>query len=75
MSEQPHNVRPFPVVSGDLLTRRELATRWNIGLTTLDKLVKEGMPSHGPEDWGLRVRRFELAECERWLRNRSRKAA
>jgi excisionase family DNA binding protein len=54
------------------ITRRQLAGRLGIGLTKLDELVREGMPSYS---WGLRVRRFRFSECERWLRERERKAA
>jgi excisionase family DNA binding protein len=51
------------------LSREETAERLNIGLTTLDKLVRQGLPSH---DWGLRTRKFLWSEVERWLRNRER---
>jgi excisionase family DNA binding protein len=54
------------------LSREETAERLNIGLTTLDKLVKEGLDSH---TWGLRTRKFLWSEVQRWLRERDRKAA
>jgi hypothetical protein len=54
------------------LSRRELADRLGIGLTSLDKLVKLGMPSH---DWGLRTRKFLWSEVQRWERERRRMAA
>ena len=54
------------------LDREEIKTRLGIGYTTLDKLVKEGMPSH---TWGLRTRKFLWSEVQRWLRERDRKAA
>jgi excisionase family DNA binding protein len=64
-----HQLRPEPE---PYLTRRELAGRLHIGLTKLDELVKDGMPSH---TWGMRIRRFRYSECERWLRQRERVAA
>ena len=54
------------------LKREELAERLGIGLTKLDELVKDGMPSH---TWGLRVRRFLWSEVRRWLAERERMAA
>lgn len=54
------------------LTRQQVADRLQVGLTTLDKYVKEGMPSYS---WGLRVRRFRFSECDRWLHERARKMA
>lgn len=79
MADSPHlsrdsNVRVLPVRAEAevYLTRRQVAERLGIGLTTLDKYVKAGMPSH---QWGLRVRRFKFSEVERWLRQRERIAA
>jgi hypothetical protein len=54
------------------LSRRELADRLGIGLTSLDKLVSEGMTSH---TWGLRTRKFLWSEVQRWLRERDNRAA
>lgn len=54
------------------LTRRQVAQRLHIGLTTLDAYVRDGMPSYS---WGLRIRRFKFSEVERWLRDRERRAA
>jgi excisionase family DNA binding protein len=54
------------------LTRRQVAERLNVGLSTLDKYVREGMPSY---QWSLRIRRFKFSEVERWLRARDRTAA
>jgi excisionase family DNA binding protein len=54
------------------ISRRELATRLGIGLTSLDKLVKEkDLPSH---DWGLRTRKFLWSEVQRWDRDRKEQA-
>lgn len=63
MSDVPQ-LRPEPE---PYLTRREIAERLHIGLTKLDELVKEGLPSH---TWGLRIRRFRFGEVESWLRAR-----
>lgn len=54
------------------LTRAELAQALHLHVTTIDRLVKEGMPS---ETWGLRSRRFLLSRVEAWLRERGRLAA
>lgn len=54
------------------LSRKQLAKRLGVGLTTVDKLVKEGLPS---ETWGLRTRRFQMSKVSAWLRERERKAA
>lgn len=51
------------------LTRRQVAERLQVSLTTLDGYVKAGMPSYS---WGLRVRRFKFSEVERWLKAESR---
>lgn len=48
------------------LTRREVAERLGIGVSTLDRWrVEKRLPSH---DWGLRVRRYKMSEVERRLR-------
>lgn len=54
------------------LTRRQLADKLGIGLSTVDKFVRLGMPSY---TWGIRTRRFRLSECERWLCARRTMAA
>lgn len=56
------------------ISRRELADRLGVGLRSVDKLVKQGLPSH---TWGLRTRKFLWSEVQRWLRSResARKAA
>jgi excisionase family DNA binding protein len=54
------------------LTRRQVAERLNVGLSTLDKYVREGMPSY---QWGLRIRRFKFSEVERWLKARDTRTA
>lgn len=54
------------------LGRRELAERLDIGLTSLDKLVDRGMPSH---DWGLRTRKFLWSEVKHWLARQDTMAA
>jgi excisionase family DNA binding protein len=54
------------------LTRRQLADRLGLGLSTVDKFVRLGMPSM---TWGIRTRRFQLSAVERWLRERERMAA
>lgn len=70
--ERTRQVVPIRGEAEVYLTRRQVATRLNIGLTTLDGYVREGMPSYS---WGLRIRRFKFSEVERWLRDRERSAA
>lgn len=56
------------VVGGErYLTREEVAERLGLGMTSLDELVKNGMPSH---DWGLRTRKFLWSEVHAWLNER-----
>jgi phage terminase Nu1 subunit (DNA packaging protein) len=50
------------------LTRKQLAEEWGLSVGSIDKLVKQGLPS---ETWGLQVRRFHLPTCERWRRRRA----
>lgn len=66
------NLIDFAGAGERYLKREELAERLGIGLTTLDKLVRQGMPSH---DWGLRTRKFLWSEVRRWLNERDTRAA
>lgn len=63
------NVVSLRVEAEVYLTRRQVAERLQVSLTTLDGYVKRGCPSYS---WGLRVRRFKFSEVERWLRAESR---
>lgn len=49
------------------ITRAELAKLMGVSLKTVDKLVREGMPS---ETWGLRSRRFLPSRAIAWARTR-----
>jgi excisionase family DNA binding protein len=69
VSENVVNLQSAPEL---YLTRRQLAERLGIGLSTVDKFVRLGMPSY---TWGIRTRRFRVSECERWLRERETMAA
>ena len=51
------------------VSRRELAELMGISERSVDKLVREGMPS---ECWGLRTRRFRPSEAIAWAKQRSR---
>jgi excisionase family DNA binding protein len=53
--------------SEPFLTRSELADRLGLSVDTVDRLVKQGMPS---ETWGIRARRFQYSAVTRWLRSR-----
>jgi hypothetical protein len=54
------------------LTRQQLADRMGVSVKTVDRLVREGMPS---ETWGLRSRRFLASRALAWARTRGRTAA
>lgn len=49
------------------LTRAELAHELRVSLATVDRMVRDGCPS---ETWGIRVRRFRLAEVNVWVSRR-----
>jgi excisionase family DNA binding protein len=50
------------------LTRQQLAALMGVHVTTIDRMVKQGMPS---ETWGLRSRRFRASTAIAWARERS----
>jgi phage terminase Nu1 subunit (DNA packaging protein) len=47
--------------------RRELATLMGVNVRTIDRMVRDGMPS---ESWGLRARRFRPSLALAWARTR-----
>jgi phage terminase Nu1 subunit (DNA packaging protein) len=47
------------------VTRAQLAGMMGVHVNTVDKLVKQGMPS---ETWGLRTRRFKPSTAIAWAR-------
>jgi len=49
------------------VTRAELAEIMGVSVPTIDRLVREGMPS---ETWGIRSRRFRPSEAIAWARAR-----
>lgn len=48
--------------------REELARIMGVSVTTVDRLVRAGMPS---ETWGLRARRFMPSRAVAWARGRA----
>jgi phage terminase Nu1 subunit (DNA packaging protein) len=54
------------------VTRAELAAIMGVSLPTIDRMVRDGMPS---ETWGTRARRFRPSVALAWARARGRKAA
>jgi phage terminase Nu1 subunit (DNA packaging protein) len=48
--------------------RIELAAIMGVSVTTVDRLVRAGMPS---ETWGLRARRFRPSRAVAWARERT----
>jgi phage terminase Nu1 subunit (DNA packaging protein) len=51
--------------------RRELATLMGVNVRTIDRMVRDGMPS---ESWGLRARRFQPSLALAWARTRGHRA-
>lgn len=50
------------------IDRKECAARLGIGVSTLDRWVREkGLPVH---HWGMRITRFKFSEVEAWLDSR-----
>jgi phage terminase Nu1 subunit (DNA packaging protein) len=54
------------------VTRAQLAEIMGVHVNTIDRLVREGMPS---ETWGVRTRRFRPSIAIAWARTRERRAA
>lgn len=52
--------------------RRELAVLLGLSIPTIDRWVKEGMPS---ETWGLRRRMFLPSRARAWAREREARRA
>lgn len=49
------------------VTRRELANIMGVGLSTIDAMRKQGMPS---VTWGRRTRRFRASTAIAWAQER-----
>lgn len=49
------------------VSRVELAQIMGVSVTTVDRLVRAGMPS---ETWGLRARRFRPSRAVAWAQGR-----
>lgn len=54
------------------VSRSELAEMMGVSVSTIDRLVSEGMPS---ETWGMRTRRFLPSRALAWARSRRTEAA
>lgn len=54
------------------VTRQQLADIMGVSMKTIDRMVRDGMPS---ETWGLRSRRFLASHALAWARTRQRRAA
>lgn len=54
------------------VTRDELAELMGVHVSTVDRMVKDGMPA---ETWGRRVRRFLPSRALAWAREQERRAA
>lgn len=49
------------------VTRQQLAAIMNVSVSSIDNMVREGMPS---ETWGMRSRRFRPSRAVAWARAR-----
>jgi phage terminase Nu1 subunit (DNA packaging protein) len=54
------------------VTRTQLAVIMGVHVNTIDRLVRDGMPS---ETWGMRARRFRPSVAIAWASTRERRAA
>jgi phage terminase Nu1 subunit (DNA packaging protein) len=54
------------------VNRQQLAELMGVSVKTIDRMVRDGMPS---ETWGLRSRRFLASRALAWARTRQRRAA
>ena len=52
------------------VTRGQLAARMGVSVDTIDRLVRDGMPS---VRWGRRTRRFLASEAIAWARSQDRR--
>jgi hypothetical protein len=57
---------PVPVEERDV-SRKQFAEQLSVHPSTVDRWVRDGMPS---ETWGLRIRRFLPSRALAWLRER-----
>jgi len=62
---------PVPEVER-YVTRAELAKLMCVSVATVDRMVREGLPS---ETWGRRTRRFKPSVALAWARAHGRDAA
>jgi hypothetical protein len=53
------------------VSRAELARMMAVSVATIDRFVREGMPS---ETWGMRARRFLPSRALAWAQTRGRRA-
>jgi hypothetical protein len=51
------------------VSRAELAETMGVHVSTIDRMVRAGMPS---ETWGMRTRRFLPSDALKWARSRQR---
>jgi phage terminase Nu1 subunit (DNA packaging protein) len=61
-----------PFVPERYVTRAQLAEMMGVHVNTIDRLVRDGMPS---ETWGVRARRFRPSVAIAWASTRERRAA
>jgi len=63
----------LPVAQGErYVSRKELAAIMDVSLPTIDRMVREGMPS---VTWGLRSRKFLPSRAIAWASTRKQRNA
>jgi excisionase family DNA binding protein len=66
------NISAIPVPEVErYVTREQLAELMGVSTDTIDRMVKQGMPS---ETWGRRTRRFRPSVAVAWARAQAHKA-
>jgi hypothetical protein len=68
LNRQGHDDRDHPTEAERYVSRVELAAIMGVSVTTVDRLVRAGMPS---ETWGLRARRFMPSRAVIWAQRRA----
>lgn len=54
-----------------MLTKKELANELNVSLTTIDRMIKRGLPNYKTSNDNGTIR-FEYTEVKDWLRNNNK---
>jgi hypothetical protein len=53
------------------VSKRQLAMHWGVSTKTVERRVREGMPSRPPEESPTNRRMFRISDCDDWLKARA----